>query len=123
MGLTLLLVFGACDLVRQLLHRSSQIQREHSCRRNVVEQNTRSGIMPITPRHFLVDTDLTPAEQAEVLNLAQIMKADPYEYKPLAGPQSGIVMFDKSSTRTRDLFASVLAALLGSPLIISVVVS
>ena len=27
-------------------------------------------------RHFLVDTDLTPAEQSEVLDMAQAMKAD-----------------------------------------------
>jgi len=71
--------------------------------------------MPITPRHFLVDTDLTPAEQAEVLNLAQIMKAHPYDYKPLAGPQTGIVMFDKTSTRTRVSFAAGLAELGGKP--------
>src|SRR5699024_12227284 len=79
----------------------------------------RSGIMPITPRHFLVDTDLTPAEQAEVLNLAQIMKAHPYDYKPLAGPQTGIVMFDKTSTRTRVSCAAGLAELGGNPLIIT----
>ncbi|NUS35147.1 MAG: ornithine carbamoyltransferase, partial [Pseudarthrobacter sp.] len=29
-------------------------------------------------RHFLKDTDLTPAEQAEVLELAARMKAAPY---------------------------------------------
>ncbi len=75
--------------------------------------------MPITPRHFLVDTDLTPAEQAEVLNLAQIMKAHRYDYKPLAGPQTGIVMFDKTSTRTRVSFAAGLAELGGNPLIIN----
>jgi len=75
--------------------------------------------MPLTPRHFLVDTDLAPEEQAEVLNLAQIMKAHPYDYKPLAGPQTGIVMFDKTSTRTRVSFAAGLAELGGNPLIIN----
>ncbi|MDN6637696.1 MAG: ornithine carbamoyltransferase, partial [Yaniella sp.] len=45
--------------------------------------------MPTTPRHFLVDTDLTPAEQAEVLDLAEMMKAQRYQFKPLAGPQTG----------------------------------
>ena len=29
-------------------------------------------------RHFLRDDDLTPAEQAEVLDLAAELKADPY---------------------------------------------
>ena len=75
--------------------------------------------MPTTPRHFLVDTDLTPAEQAEVLDLAEMMKARRYQFKPLAGPQTGIVMFDKTSTRTRISFAAGLTELGGSPLIIN----
>lgn len=75
--------------------------------------------MPTTPRHFLVDTDLSPAEQAEVLDLAATMKTQRYEFKPLAGPQTGIVMFDKTSTRTRVSFAAGLSELGGSPLIIN----
>lgn len=75
--------------------------------------------MPQTPRHFLVDTDLSPAEQAEVLDLAGIMKRRRYDFKPLAGPQTGIVMFDKTSTRTRISFAAGLAELGGNPLIIN----
>src|SRR5699024_3060619 len=75
--------------------------------------------MTTTPRHFLVDTDLTGAEQAEVLDLAEIMKAQRYSFKPLAGPQTGIVMFDKTSTRTRISFAAGLTELGGNPLIIN----
>lgn len=75
--------------------------------------------MRTTPRHFLVDTDLTPAEQTEVLELADIMKAQRHDFKPLAGPQTGIVMFDKTSTRTRVSFAAGLAELGGNPLIIN----
>lgn len=75
--------------------------------------------MPTSPRHFLVDTDLTPAEQAEVLDLAATMKRQRYEFKPLAGPQTGIVMFDKTSTRTRVSFAAGLSELGGNPLIIN----
>jgi ornithine carbamoyltransferase len=37
-----------------------------------------------TTRHFLKDTDLSPAEQAEVLELAARMKADPYSVQPFA---------------------------------------
>ena len=37
------------------------------------------------PRHFLRDDDLTPAEQAEVLDLAKAMKADRQAFRPLAG--------------------------------------
>lgn len=75
--------------------------------------------MPSAPRHFLVDTDLTPAEQKEVLELADTMKRQRYDFQPLAGPQTGIVMFDKTSTRTRISFAAGLSELGGSPLIIN----
>ncbi|MGM7668892.1 ornithine carbamoyltransferase [Microbacterium sp. A93] len=70
-------------------------------------------------RHFLVDTDLSPTEQSEVLDLAQAMKAERYRHRPLAGPQTGIVFFDKTSTRTRVSFAAGIADLGGQPLIIN----
>jgi len=69
-------------------------------------------------RHFLRDDDLSPAEQAEVLALAAELKKSPYDEKPLAGPQSVAVIFDKSSTRTRVSFAVGIADLGGSPLIL-----
>lgn len=72
-----------------------------------------------TVRHFLVDTDLTPAEQSEVLDLAAQMKADRWLHRPLAGPQTGIVFFDKTSTRTRVSFAVGIADLGGQPLIVN----
>lgn len=70
-------------------------------------------------RHFLRDDDITPAEQAEILDLAERLKADRWSEKPLAGPQTVAVIFDKSSTRTRVSFAVGIADLGGSPLIIS----
>ena len=70
-------------------------------------------------RHLLKDDDLSPAEQAEVLDLAERMKQDRWGAKPLAGPQTVAVIFDKSSTRTRVSFAVGIADLGGSPLIIS----
>ena len=70
-------------------------------------------------RHFLTDLDLSPAEQREVLDLAQAMKADPYGYTPYAGPQTVAVFFDKTSTRTRVSFHAGIAELGGSPLIIN----
>ena len=76
-----------------------------------------SGSTPI--RHFLVDTDLTPAEQSEVLDLAEQMKADRWLHRPLVGPQTGIVFFDKTSTRTRVSFAAGIADLGGQPLIVN----
>jgi len=70
------------------------------------------------PRHFLRDDDLTPAEQREVLDLADQFKADPFGSNPLAGPRSVAVIFEKSSTRTRLSFEIGIAQLGGHPLII-----
>ncbi|HEY2558017.1 MAG TPA: ornithine carbamoyltransferase [Diaminobutyricibacter sp.] len=62
---------------------------------------------------------MTPAEQAEILELAAGLKRDRFSARPLAGPQTVAVIFDKSSTRTRVSFAVGIADLGGSPLIIS----
>jgi ornithine carbamoyltransferase len=70
------------------------------------------------PRHFLRDDDLSPAEQAEVLDRAAAMKADRFGDRPLAGPRTVAVLFDKPSTRTRISFSVGIAELGGSPLII-----
>ncbi|CAH0200589.1 ornithine carbamoyltransferase [Microbacterium sp. Bi128] len=70
-------------------------------------------------RHLLRDDDLSPAEQAEILDLAIELKKDRWAQKPLEGPQTVAVIFDKSSTRTRVSFAVGIADLGGSPLIIS----
>jgi ornithine carbamoyltransferase len=70
-------------------------------------------------RHLLRDDDLSPAEQAEILDLALELKKDRWAVKPLAGPQTVAVIFDKSSTRTRVSFAVGIADLGGSPLVIS----
>ena len=76
-----------------------------------------------TTRHFLKDTDLSPAEQAEVLDLAARMKAAPYSVQPYAAEGSGrktvAVIFDKTSTRTRVSFATGIADLGGNALIIN----
>lgn len=70
-------------------------------------------------RHFLRDDDVTASEQAEILDLAERIKADRWGMTPLAGPQTVAVIFDKSSTRTRVSFAVGIADLGGVPLIIS----
>ncbi|WP_328327086.1 ornithine carbamoyltransferase [Kribbella sp. NBC_00382] len=69
-------------------------------------------------RHFLRDDDLSPAEQDEVLTLAQQLTTDRFGHQPLTGPQTVAVIFDKSSTRTRISFAVGIAELGGVPLII-----
>ncbi|MFV2176083.1 ornithine carbamoyltransferase [Actinomadura sp. LOL_016] len=68
-------------------------------------------------RHFLRDDDLTPAEQAEVLALAARAKADRFGFRPLDGPRSVAVLFDKPSTRTRLSFTAGIAELGGNPLV------
>ncbi|WP_433238885.1 ornithine carbamoyltransferase [Streptosporangium sp. CA-135522] len=73
---------------------------------------------PAPVRHFLRDDDLSPAEQAEVLDLAAAMKKDRYGYRPFEGPQTVAVLFDKPSTRTRVSFAVGIGELGGLPLII-----
>ncbi|MEO7722552.1 MAG: ornithine carbamoyltransferase [Pseudolysinimonas sp.] len=70
-------------------------------------------------RHFLRDDDISQSEQSDILDLAETIKADRWAKKPLAGPQTVAVIFDKSSTRTRVSFAVGIADLGGSPLIIS----
>jgi ornithine carbamoyltransferase len=69
-------------------------------------------------RHFLRDDDLSPAEQAEVLALAVGLKAERFSQRPLAGPRSVAVLFDKQSLRTRTSFAVGVAELGGYPLVI-----
>jgi len=69
-------------------------------------------------RHFLRDDDLTPADQAAVLDLAARMKAERFAIRPLAGPYSVVVLFDKPSLRTRLSFEAGIAELGGNPIVV-----
>ncbi len=69
-------------------------------------------------RHFLRDDDLSSAELAEVLDLSLAMKADPFGYRPLEGPQAVAVLFDKPSLRTRLSFEAGIAQLGGQPIVV-----
>jgi ornithine carbamoyltransferase len=69
-------------------------------------------------RHFLKDDDITSAEQAQILELAQRLKAGELTERPFAGPKTVALIFDKHSTRTRVSFAVGVADLGGMPLII-----
>lgn len=72
-------------------------------------------------RHFLRDDDLSPNELIEVLDLADKLAADRFSARPLEGPRSVAVIFDKSSTRTRVSFGVGIAELGGYPLVIDAV--
>jgi len=70
------------------------------------------------PRHFLADDDLTPAEQAEVLDLAAELKKSRFDGpRPLAGKAIAVV-FEKPSTRTRLSFEIGVAELGAHPVVI-----
>jgi ornithine carbamoyltransferase len=68
--------------------------------------------------HFLRDDDLSPVQQAEVLELALEFKRDRYVTQPFAGPQAVALLFDKHSTRTRVSFSAGIAEMGGYPLVI-----
>lgn len=70
-----------------------------------------------TVRHFLADDDLTPQEQAEILELASELKKEPFSKRPFAGPLSVAVIFDKTSTRTRYSFDVGISQLGGNSII------
>lgn len=68
-------------------------------------------------RHFLADDDISPAEQAEILELACELKKAPLSRRPLEGPLSVAVLFDKTSTRTRFSFEAGIVHLGGHAII------
>ena len=69
-------------------------------------------------RHFLKDDDISPAEQATILELASEVKAAPYKFRPFEGPKTVALIFDKTSTRTRVSFTVGVADLGGNPMVI-----
>ena len=69
-------------------------------------------------RHLLADDDLDPAEQAVVLDLAARLRDDPYAARPLAGPRSVAVIFDKPTLRTQASFSAGIAELGGFPMMV-----
>ncbi|MEV7804358.1 ornithine carbamoyltransferase [Microbispora sp. NPDC088329] len=77
----------------------------------------RQGADSARVKHFLRDDDLSPEEQAQVLDLAEAMKKDRFGYRPFEGPRTVAVLFDKPSTRTRVSFTVGVAELGGQPLV------
>jgi ornithine carbamoyltransferase len=78
-----------------------------------------TGGTPLGLRHFLLDTDITAAEQAVILEDAAHRKRTRRapEDRPLAG-RSVALVFEKPSTRTRLSFEVGVAELGGHPLVI-----
>ena len=69
-------------------------------------------------RHFLRDDDLSPAEQAEVLDLAARLKRDRFALSPLRGPRTVALIMDKPTLRTQTSFSVGVAELQGSPFLV-----
>ncbi|WP_250445456.1 ornithine carbamoyltransferase [Actinotalea sp. C106] len=69
-------------------------------------------------RHFLRDDDLSPAEQAEVLALALRLKADRFAARPLEGPRTVAILFDKPTLRTQVSFTTGIVELGGHPMVV-----
>ncbi|MGN6780942.1 MAG: ornithine carbamoyltransferase [Marmoricola sp.] len=69
-------------------------------------------------RHLLRDDDLTPAEQAEILSLATRMKAERFAFRPLEGPRTVAMIFDKPTLRTQSSFAAGVAELGGHAMLV-----
>jgi ornithine carbamoyltransferase len=72
----------------------------------------------MTVRHFLADDDLSPEEQAQVLDLAARLKAAPFDARPYEGPRSVAMIFDKPTLRTQVSFAAGIAELGGNPMLV-----
>ncbi len=69
-------------------------------------------------RHFLRDDDLTPDEQRRLLDLAADLKTTPFMRRPLAGPKSVAMIFDKPTLRTQVSFGAGIAELGGNPMLV-----
>ncbi|MCL2515828.1 MAG: ornithine carbamoyltransferase [Nocardiaceae bacterium] len=69
-------------------------------------------------RHFLRDDDLTPAEQAEVIELAVKLKADRFAERTFAGPQTVAIIMDKPTLRTQTSFTVGVAELQGNAFLV-----
>ena len=67
-------------------------------------------------RHFLRDDDLSPAEQADVLERAARLKHYPFGHQPLGGPRTVALIFDKQTLRTQASFSAGIAELGGYPM-------
>jgi ornithine carbamoyltransferase len=67
---------------------------------------------------FLRDDDLTPEAQADVLRLGDLLSADRFARRPLEGPRSVAVIFDKPTLRTQVSFTTGIAELGGYPLVV-----
>ena len=82
------------------------------------------SVLRLTPPLVVTDEDCETAvsrlaETITVLNLAAELKKQPFLMRPLQGPLSVAVLFDKTSTRTRFSFDAGISQLGGNPIVVS----
>ena len=75
--------------------------RRRAGRRSSTRPRRRQAGRRLMTRHFLRDDDLSPAEQAEVLALAAGSRPTGSTHRPLEGPRTVAVIFDKPTLRTQ----------------------
>ena len=73
----------------------------------------------VHPRHFTRVSDLTPDALAELLALAETLRAEPAHCEDALHGQTIACIFDKPSTRTRVSFAAAAARLGATPVALS----
>ena len=77
-----------------------------------------TGMTGNAVRHFLRDDDLTPAEQAELIDRAIAQKQNRFGARPFEGPQAVAIIFDKPTLRTQVSFMAGIAELGGFPFVV-----
>lgn len=65
---------------------------------------THAGIHPIASDHVLIDTDLTPDETRQVLELGLAVKRSPNDFGAVLRGRYAAMLFEKPSLRTRVTF-------------------
>jgi ornithine carbamoyltransferase len=62
------------------------------------------AIHPLATNHLLIDTDLTPDETRQVLELGLEVKQNPLDFSTVLSGRYGAMLFEKPSLRTRVTF-------------------
>ena len=82
--------------------------------RMYLRDHARVCAAPVSYTHL----DLTPAEQAAIIDRAIAMKKDRFGARPFEGPQAVAIIFDKPTLRTQVSFMAGIAELGGFPFVV-----
>ena len=79
--------------------------------------NIDTAIRPLAANHVLIDTDLTPDETRQVLELGLAVKRSPKDFGAVLRGRYAAMLFEKPSLRTRVTFELGMKQLGGGTLI------